>query len=81
MAQITAILTSKAKTSIDIAVWIDSQVNADTDSIIYWSAKNQFKYENGALTTSKALYIKPISVCFSDEVCYIAIDWSAFVSL
>ena len=60
------------------AVWIDSQVNADTDSPIYQSSKNQFKYENSALTASKGLYIKPISVCFSDEVCYIGIDWSAF---
>ena len=63
------------------AVWIDSRVNADTDSLIYWSSKNQFKYENGTLTTSKALNIKPISVCFSDEVCYIAVDSSAFLSL
>ena len=37
-------------------------------SLIYGSAKNQFKYENGTLTTSKGLYIEPIIVGFSDEV-------------
>ena len=80
---VNSVLTSKAKTSIDVcnAVWIDSQVNVDAGSLIYWSSKNKFKHKNSTLTTSKALYIKPISVCFSDEVCYIAIDWSAFLSL
>ena len=49
--------------------------------LIYWSSMNQFKYENSTLSTSKALYIKPTSVCFSDKVGYIGMDWYAFLSL